>query len=141
MNTISSPQPAEPEPLPTGDPTTSDAKPVKATEGEHSGPQTYSTFAITSPKDGATFQNQPAIPVVMSVEPNMLGGDKIQLMLDGKPSGVPTATFYQELGLVERGTHSLSAVILNKADQPIKQSNAVTIYVHRASVINSPARK
>jgi hypothetical protein len=101
----------------------------------------YKTFEIISPKNEETLQNQPIIPVEMNIEPNMLPGDKIQLMLDGKPAGTPTATAYQELGIVERGTHTLYAVIVNNKGQNIKQTSTITIYIHRASTINSPAAR
>lgn len=99
----------------------------------------YTAFEIISPKNEETLQNQPIIPVEMRIEPNMLPGDKIQLMLDGKPAGTPTATSYQELGIVERGTHTLYAVIVNNKGQNIKQTSTITIFVHRNSTINSPA--
>ena len=102
---------------------------------------TYKKFAIVSPKNEAAIQNQPTIPVEMLVEPNMLPGDKIQLMLDNTPVGTPTSTSYQEIGLIERGTHSLYAVIQNNKDQVIKKSSTVTIYVHRNSTITSPRSK
>ena len=102
---------------------------------------TYKTFAITSPADGATLQNQPVIPVEMQIEPTMLAGDKIQLFLDGKAAGVPTATIYQELGLVERGVHTLYGEIINASQQTIKRSNTVTINVHRNSIITNPGNK
>lgn len=102
---------------------------------------TYTKFDIVSPKNESTMQNQPVIPVEMVIEPNMLPGDKIQLMLDNNPVGTPTATSYQEIGLVERGTHSLYAVIKNNKDQVIKKSSTVTIYVHRNSTITSPQSK
>jgi hypothetical protein len=45
---------------------------------------------------------------------------------------------YQELGLVERGAHTLYAEIINANKQPIKKSNSVSINVHRNSVITNP---
>lgn len=100
---------------------------------------TYKVFEIKSPGNEETIQNQPVIPIEFKVEPNMLPGDKIQVYLDGKPAGTPTGTPYQELGTVERGTHTLSAKIINKQGQVIKSAPQVTIYVHRNSSITSPA--
>lgn len=136
-NSISTPKPA-PQPTPATEPSASpqnDDQPATTTSQAN----TYQTLEIISPKNDESIQNQPVIPVEMRIEPNMLPGDKIQLMLDGKPVGTPTATAYQELGLVERGTHTLEAVIINNKDQIIKRSSTITINVHRNSVINSPA--
>ncbi len=99
---------------------------------------TYKVFQITKPTNGETIQNQPVIPVEMQIEPVLKGGDKVQLYIDGSPVGTPNGTAYQELGLVERGTHTLYGAIMNSQNQPIKRSNNVTLYVHRNSTITSP---
>jgi hypothetical protein len=100
----------------------------------------YKTFQITSPKEGENIRNQPTVPVTMNIEPNMLPGDKIQLMLDGKAAGTPSSSIYQELAIVERGAHSISGVIIDKNGTTIKQSNTVSFFVHRNSLITSPLR-
>lgn len=99
---------------------------------------TYKTFEIASPKNEETIQNQPVISVSFNIDPVMLPGDKIQLMLDGSPVGTPNATIYQEISNVNRGTHTLSAVILNKNGERIKQTTSITIYVHRNTINTSP---
>lgn len=142
-NSISTPAPVAQTPAPS-DPitnTANDSTDSNAADATSSQASSYKAFEIISPKNEETLQNQPIIPVEMKIEPNMLPGDKIQLMLDGKPVGTPTATAYQELGIVERGTHTLYAVIVNNKGQNIKQTSTVTIYIHRASTINSPAAR
>jgi hypothetical protein len=104
-----------------------------------SAPGSYKIFEIKSPANESTIQNQPTIPVEFKIEPNMLPGDKIQMYLDGKPAGTPAGTPYQELGIVERGTHTISASIINGQGQVIKTASQITIYVHRNSSITSPA--
>lgn len=99
---------------------------------------TYKVFQITKPANGETIQNQPVIPVEMHIEPNMKGGDKVQLYIDGSPVGTPNGTSYQEIGIVDRGTHTLYGSIINSNNQPIKRSNNVTLYVHRNSTVTSP---
>lgn len=109
---------------------------VAATGG--STEETYKVFQIVKPTNGETIQNQPVIPVEMHFEPNMMPGDKVQLYIDGSPVGTPTVTTYQEIGLVDRGTHTLYGAIINKNNQAIKRSNSVTLYVHRNSTVTSP---
>jgi hypothetical protein len=75
----------------------------------------------------------------MNIDPTMMPGDKIQLYLDGSPTGTPAATNYQELGLVDRGTHTLYGEIQNASKAGIKRSNTVTIHVHRNSTITNPS--
>lgn len=100
----------------------------------------YKTFLIVSPKDQETIQNQPvSIPVDIVVEPKLAQDNKIQLYLDGKPAGPPAATTHFELPNVERNIHQVHAEIIDGNQRSIKQSNNITIYVHRASV-NFPNR-
>lgn len=135
VNSISTPAPAAA--------TSAQSASTKEGAGNETGAtstaSTYKTFQIVSPASETNIQNQPVIPVQMKVEPNMLPGDKIQLMLDNKPAGTPSSASSQQLGLVERGTHSLYAMIVNNKDQVIKQTESVTFYVHRNSTITSPA--
>jgi hypothetical protein len=100
---------------------------------------TYTSFDIASPKNEENIQNQATIAVEMRAEPNILAGDKIQLMLDEKPAGLASGVLYQELGFVERGKHTLYAIILNNQNQSIKKSPTITFFVHRNSSITSPA--
>lgn len=138
VNSITSVRPAAPQST-NNKQTAGSATSTAPSQGEPSSTATYTTFEITSPKDQETLTNQPVIPVQLNVEPNMKPGDKIQLLLDGSPAGTPTGTIYQELGLVERGTHTLGAVIMNSKGESIKQSATITIFVQRNSTILSPA--
>ena len=99
----------------------------------------YQTFLILSPKDQETFQNQPIIPVTVSIAPQLKKGHKVQIYLDGQPYGDALAAKNFELHEIERGIHQLAAVLLDANNKIIKESNTITIYVHRASV-NSPTR-
>lgn len=137
VNSITTPQATSPKPTPTANQTTA---PI-ATEVEPARTSaSYKTFQITSPKEGENIQNQPTVSVTMTIEPNMLPGDKVQLMLDGKAAGTPSASIYQELAIEARGAHSIYGVIMDKNGATIKQSNTVSFFVHRNSVITSPAR-
>lgn len=101
----------------------------------------YSTFIITSPADQDTIQNQITIPVTIEIKPDLQPGDKIQLIVDGKPSGDALPSIHLQLFQIDRGTHQLSAVIIDNNQQVIKKSNNVTIYNHRASVNSIKANK
>ncbi len=101
--------------------------------------QMYKTFVIVSPKDHDTTQGQSPIPVKMKLEPALHEGDTIQIMIDGKPFGPATTDLNPSLSEVARGVHQLSAVILDARQAIIKQSNSLTLYVHRTSAQTSPA--
>jgi hypothetical protein len=100
----------------------------------------YTQFLISSPKDQETIQNQPTFIVSMQVEPSLKKGDKVQVIVDGKPWGKPAASNQLEVAEIERGSHQLSAVIMDENNQVLKQSNIITIFVHRNSIVTSPTR-
>lgn len=101
----------------------------------------YTQFEIVSPKDQATLQNQVTIPVTLAIKPDLQPGDKIQIYLDGKAKGTASTGTQFQLNEVDRGTHQLSATIINSNQQIIKQTNTITIYNHRASVNSIKATK
>lgn len=98
----------------------------------------YRSFAIVSPKDQENIQNQPTLPVEIKTEPALQKGDKIQVLLDGKLTGNPSESTHIELGQLERGTHVLSAIIVNQKQQVLQQTNPITIYVNRVNVNFKP---
>lgn len=136
LTTDAAQKPTEPLPLKTKS-EKSTKTPAQVTEPEGT---SYTTFMITSPKDEQTFQNQPSIPVNIVIQPELKKGDRILLMMDNKPYGTPVSTTELSLQMVERGTHQIAAVVMNERQQILKQSNTVTIFVHRSN-LNSPARR
>lgn len=99
----------------------------------------YTDFQIISPKNNETIQNADVIQVNVDVKPTLNDGDKVQLMLDNKPVGSAVAGTSLSFSLADRGTHQLSAVILDANQQVVKSTTSITIYIHRVT-INSPAR-
>lgn len=107
--------------------------------GGETAPVSYTTFAIISPLDQATIQNDHVIVINFKVEPALQPGYQIQVLVDGKLWGAPVAATTINLANVERGTHQIGAQLLDANKQIVKTSNSVTIYIHRPG-INSPAR-
>ncbi len=60
-------------------------------------------------------------------------------MIDGKPFRAATTDLNPFLTHVDRGLHQLSAILLDTNQGIIKQSNALTIYIHHTSNQISPA--
>jgi hypothetical protein len=94
----------------------------------------YTSFSIISPADQETIQNQPDVTVSLKVEPALQGSDKIQVYVDGKAWGEPQAATTISLGRLDRGTHQLSAAIVDANHKVVKQSNSVTAYFQYAHV-------
>jgi hypothetical protein len=92
----------------------------------------YEKFLIDSPLDQQTINNQTSIPVVLLLKPDLQKGDTIQLYLDGTPQQSPASKTNFELSNIERGTHQLSAVLLDENKNTLKQTQTVTIFIHYA---------
>lgn len=106
----------------------------------------YTQFKIISPTDQQTFQNATEIPVSVSISPALQEGDKIQFYLDGKAVSDPiTDTSFSipkikgTEEVITRGTHSISATLLNEESQVIKTTPSVVIFTHYVTLF-SPSR-
>ncbi|MCO6441991.1 MAG: DUF4124 domain-containing protein [Nitrococcus mobilis] len=102
----------------------------------------YAQFGIVQPHAEATVRNNPGTVVVrFRIEPELRAGDRIRVLLDGQP--VDTAALsgaMVELHEVERGTHTIGAVIEDTGGEVVARADPVTFYMHRPSV-NIPANK
>lgn len=98
----------------------------------------YMQFAIVSPSNEATIQNQPNISVDIKIDPSLQEGDVIQILLDGTPWGAPNATTHFEFPQPNRGVHIISAKLIDKNQIVLKQSNAVRVYIHQAHIPTQP---
>jgi|AMFO01.1.fsa_nt_gi hypothetical protein len=95
----------------------------------------YSAISITSPANEATIRdNTGAITVNVSLTPALQSGHKLVLLVDGSQKGESTSGSF-ELTNLDRGSHSLAAQVLDDAGKTVISSTAVTIFLHRQSVI------
>lgn len=139
-NTIYSDTPnqnAEKLSIPTGNTIPSILKKPTAIEQNPSNttPQpSYTSFTISSPSDQSTFQNQHEISVIVHTVPELQNGDKVQLMLDGAAYGEAKASTQLTLSQVNRGTHTLYAVLLNPKEVVLQKTNSITLYIHYAAL-------
>lgn len=109
--------------------------------------QEYTDFSIGSPKDQDTFQNATEIPVSVSISPELQKGDTIEFYFDGMPIGKPSTETSiaipktsNDKEVITRGSHTVSASIINANGERIKTTPPITIFVHYTSV-NQPSRK
>ncbi len=102
------------------------------TGGPH---KAYTTFLITDPSDQATFQNQRDIPVTIKMDPPLQEGDKVQLYVDGLPSGPASGDLTQlAIHQVDRGQHQLSAAILDAEDHVLNKTDNLTFFIHYSAI-------
>lgn len=99
----------------------------------------YSEFRITRPGNGEAIRdNAGNVNIDLSLEPSLRTGDKFALYLDGQAigGGKATATTLTDM---DRGSHSVRAVVKNAAGQVVARSNSVTFTLQRRSAVLQPA--
>jgi hypothetical protein len=97
----------------------------------------YQGCAIAQPTNDQTFTNIDSLTIVVRTDPGLRAGDQVFLMLDGQPlnGGKPTGGQFT-LSPVERGTHSVQAVVRNSQGGVLCQTPGVTFSVHQPSILN-----
>ncbi len=95
----------------------------------------YTRFEIASPSNEEAIRNNAgAVTVGVQVEPALARNDRIQFLIDGKPFGEPTRTTIVTLPNIDRGTHTLSARLIDKKGNTRAVAAGVTFHLIRASV-------
>ncbi len=98
----------------------------------------YTRLAITSPKnDEAIRANNGELPIKLSIEPGLNTdlGHTIVIFLDGQQASDPFTGPAITLSNVDRGTHTLSAKILDGKGNVVKESPPVTFHLLRHSIL------
>lgn len=111
--------------------------PSAAPDSGNSSQPAYRGCAIGAPTEGSEFANLDALNISVRTDPLPRPGDQIFILLDGAPvnGGAPTGTQYT-LTPVERGFHTLQAVIRDAGGEMLCQSPGVSFSVHQPSVKN-----
>jgi len=94
----------------------------------------YTKLEIISPKHQEDVRdNAGNLTILTNVEPELQKGDRMRLMMDGRPIAGPdeTTTFY--LSNVERGSHQLFVQILAPNGRPVINSKTINFTMLRYS--------
>ena len=97
----------------------------------------YESLTITSPADAETIrQNVANVNVAISARPGLQAGygHNLQLLFDGEQVGDPGRKLSFTLAAVDRGSHTLQAVILEANGTVVMRSAITTFFVHKQSV-------
>lgn len=89
----------------------------------------YSDFEIIEPLNEATVRNKRRFSVQVSIRPGLLTGHRVRLLLDGEVVETKRGLLFS-LEDVERGTHTITAELLDARRKVIKSSSN-TVYIHR----------
>jgi hypothetical protein len=92
----------------------------------------YTLLAIISPVADETIRdNSGSVSVSLSIEPALVEGHKIQLYLDGSAFQSPQANMSFTISNVDRGTHTLSASVIDESGKSLMQTQGVSFHLHR----------
>jgi hypothetical protein len=96
----------------------------------------YQGCAIVQPSDAQDFANIDSLPIVVQTDPRLRAGDQVYVTLDGQPlnNGAPTGGQFA-LSPVDRGSHTLQAVVKGPDGAVLCQTPGVSFNVHQTSVL------
>ena len=99
----------------------------------------YQAVRITRPANQETIRdNAGTVNVDVALEPPLRSGDRLELNLDGRSIGGGRKTGFT-LTELDRGAHSLQAVVKDSAGKVVARSPSITFNLQRRSAILQPA--
>lgn len=91
----------------------------------------YQTFKIASPQNDGTVRSAPGnMTVSLQVSPGLKSGHELVVMIDGKQVAKGKSTSIS-VSNVDRGTHSLSAKIIDASGKTVVSAGGVTFHMKR----------
>jgi hypothetical protein len=118
---------------------TSPSPAAPAASSQDAGPA-YRNFEIWRPSPNESIINTGGqVDVEIRIEPAVQPLHTLSLYLDGKlVTGFPPNTLSYGLTEVPRGTHSVTAVVVDRSGKAIQQSGQVTFTVRQESIAQPP---
>lgn len=98
----------------------------------------YQLRIIAPANDESIWVNNGNVTVSLVVEPglNAERGDQIIVRLNGSPVEGPQASTTFQLNNINRGSHTLTAAVVDNTGATLTNSAAVTFHLHRTSIRN-----
>ena len=98
----------------------------------------YSSLLIQSPSEDQVFRNTAGnLSVSVSIAPPLQENHRIQILIDGVTVSAPQQETHFDLTEIYRGTHQLSAQIIDTSDNSIiKTSSPVQVHVKQHSILH-----
>jgi uncharacterized protein DUF4124 len=99
--------------------------------------QTYRGCAIVQPGAGEQFANIDSLTIVVQTDPPLRPGDRVYVTLDGQGinNGAPTGAQFN-LSPVDRGQHSLQAVVRGSDGAVMCQTPGISFTVQQNTTLN-----
>lgn len=111
--------------------------PAAPAEAATTQPVVYKRFAIEAPANDTTIRdNAGDVAVTLAVEPALATeqGHTVSLLLNGKTVVQGGTSTNLRLQAVDRGTHTLEAVLVDAQDKMLKRTSPVIFHLMRHSV-------
>jgi hypothetical protein len=101
----------------------------------------YEIRVVTPANDESIWVNNGNVSISLIVDPELdpERGDVVQLQLDDSNVGEPQALTAFQLNNLSRGTHTVSAQVLDASGAVLATSEPVSFTLHRASKLNNPS--
>jgi hypothetical protein len=102
-------------------------------------PEAYDSFEIASPADDSTIRNNiGSLEITTLISPALMVplGHSIQFYIDGNAHGAASDATTLSLTNVDRGSHQLSASVLDANDRVLISTPPVTVHLKRASKLH-----
>jgi hypothetical protein len=94
-------------------------------------PAGYEDFRVTSPTNDTVIRDHGGnVSVSLSLTPGLQGGHSIEVMMDGQSIGSGRSTSLT-LTEVDRGTHTVQAMVKDRDGKEIARSNSVIFHLKR----------
>lgn len=96
----------------------------------------YTSLLITRPEHDSTINDDTGtINVDLVIDPALRDTDLFALYLDDQRVSTGASPSFT-LSNVDRGTHNLKVVVIDKADKVLKESDAVVVHLRRTSILS-----
>jgi len=100
----------------------------------------YKSCQISQPTNDQMFMNTFTVTAGVNLQPPPRPGDQLVVTLDGQRiPGVPPEGGQFTISPVDRGTHSLQAIVQDARGQPVCHSQSVTFHVHQPAAVDPHA--
>jgi Domain of unknown function (DUF4124) len=100
-------------------------------------PNSYLSCDVVMPANDQTLPNADSVSTAVQVNPVPRDGDQVFLLLDGqRVPNFPASGGSYTISPIDRGTHSLQAVVQDNSGKTLCQSASVSFTVLQPSVLN-----
>jgi hypothetical protein len=110
--------------------------PSEEAQPDPSAPTTYRSLTITQPESGASFFGADAVvDVAIETDPQLSSQDRLVLLIDGNQVAGGSRGSRFALSNLERGAHTVTAVIQDENGRERIRSNGVEFFIKQPTII------